>query len=210
MRILYWLIAYFSLSSIAEATTPICSIFPLDPKLAKSLAVGTLVKRWPGKFAFITERNWGGVPSEIQVENVCNNGIEKRIGEKFLLFSKHDRSKSPSVLGDELMPLNSPESTELINTFATKTNFAGELNPSWQFCKFDSDCVHVLNHCEEKVGINKKYLEKFTSNLRKISPSTVCKTDLKKSNIDAPHPQCVDNFCSKPSVKVRTFWGYQY
>lgn len=206
MRTVFSLIIWFSLP--VEARTPTCPIFPPNPKLAKSLAVGTLVKRWPGKFAFITERNWGGVPSEMQVNNVCGKGLENNIGEKFLLFSMYDRSTSQLVFDDELLPLTSPESAELINVFAKKTNFDGKMNPSWQFCKSDDDCVHVLDHCKEKVGINKKYREIFSSNLKNLSPNTICKTEFKKSNLESL--KCMDSFCSVPSVKVRTFWGYQY
>jgi hypothetical protein len=166
-----------------------------DPTKAKAIYVG-VVNEKNGNIFLNVERNWTAAPliavNVGSTQNPCPH--ENYLPNiKYLFYALNDYQafvkKSSWIFIME--PLKGSKST--IEKFSSRKYFVGEINPSWQFCESDSDCVQSKNLCRKTIGINKKYEKDYLNFLKNKKAITNC------SEVEKAKPsvtRCVENFCS--------------
>lgn len=189
----------------AKGTTLSCTIYTADPSQAKTIAVGTLVKNWSGKLFFVTERSWSHFPAELEIHPVCNGKISAQAGDKFLYYSLQPEQVLNFADDDSLLSLDSSEAKEVLKKFS-KHQIPKQTNPAWQFCDVDEDCIKVYDQCQNPARINKAFEKEF-SNFSLSQKGLCTKTN---KDIDSDSLECLDHFCSKSPVRIRTIFGYRY
>jgi hypothetical protein len=183
-------------------------IFPKNPLEAKVLASGKLVHSlWTGKLYFIRQRNWNVNFSKIEVADDCDNNIKRQAGKSFLYFNSNENRSEQLTIDSNIIPFDSLHAKATILKFAKINNFVGEINPSWQFCEADNECIQVKNQCGNTIGINKDFSLNYFEFLKSKKIANECSKSKSVKN-EIGKPECIDNFCNEPDVKVRTFFGF--
>jgi hypothetical protein len=178
-----------------------------DPTTADTLVVGTLKENKEGEQYLITEKGWTVYPAKINIplKRFSRAVIRKQgtAGEKQLYYSVgtiNTKGELDSTGYEGVIPLNTVKAKEIINKLANKKDFVGEINPSWQFCESDIECVQSKNLCGKSIGVNKKYQKNYLDFLKLKKIKTECSKDLSVQIEKIGEPKCVENFCS-----ARTF-----
>lgn len=199
----------------AESSRAWTNIFSPRPEVSKTLASGVLVRDWSGNQIFITERRWTKSPSQINMDKVYgeNYGPADRgvSGRKYLLYSPDETKPDGKLVSSsvEIVELNSTEAKDIIIKLASKSDFVGEINPSWQFCESDNECMQTKNQCGELIGISKNYEKDYLGFLKSKVRLIDC-SKIKSNKNDMNGMKCIDHFCSEPEIKVLTIFGFKY
>jgi hypothetical protein len=202
------LIFLYASISIATSGFEDC-IFPKQPLNANILASGKLVRSlWSGKLYFKTQRDWNLNSSQLVVAPVCDSSIKWEAGKSFLYFTSHLGDSRQLTFDSNIIPINSSESKEVILKFASSNNFIGEINPSWQYCESDNECVQVENQCGKSIGVNKNFKVNYLEFLKSKKFKRECSNASSSQNEKSENPKCIDNFCNEPDVKIRTVFGF--
>lgn len=165
-----------------------------DPTKAKSVYVGVINEK-NGNIVLNVERSWtappliavyvGATQDPCPHENYLPN-------VKYLFYALNDYQafvkKSSWIFVME--PLKGSRGT--IEKFSSK-DFVGEINPSWQFCEDDLECVQLKNQCGNLIGVNKKHKKDYLFFLKTKKAKLDC---LKAGDTKIGISKCVENFCS--------------
>lgn len=176
---------------------------PLDINLslAKTSASGRIVEDESGKRFFIFQKRWTLAPVKIYLpdEYYPYAALKSlKVGNLkdtylFLALNKTDANGILKPGNTKLLPISSPLAKNVIKKLVMKKDFIGEINPSWQFCETDLECVQAKNQCGNLIGVNTEY-EKDYLNFIKFKK---LKVDCSKSEISkASASKCLENFCS--------------
>lgn len=189
-------------------------VFAPLPETAKTMATGILTRNLSGNHVFVTERKWTYSPPRIKMELVYDE-LEPPVnpgnaGERYLLYSQEEVKTGGNLHGSkvQIIPLNSAEAKEAILKYADRKEFIGDINPSWQFCETDNDCVQSRNQCGSLIGINKNYQKNYSAFLktRNFDCSKETSDQIGKTYV----PKCRESFCMEPPIRVRTFFGFEF
>lgn len=179
------------------------SLLKNDPVgLADTVVVGTLTEDSAGKQYLLIERGWTLYPEKIYVPSTVNfdklrEGYKKMgvTGQKYFLYMSKEAEDKEKYIGP--MVLNLLKDSKLtIEKFAKKRDFTGIINPSWQFCESDIECVKSKNQCGKQIGINKKYEKDYLSFLKQKKYKTDCSKSVTAELATSNDTKCVENFCS--------------
>lgn len=174
-----------------------------NPIMAKTLAVGNLTEDLQGEKFFNGVKGWTLFPKQFHLRKRSDERQSLfrfgDIGERYLFYSLNNTSEN-GVLDDfayfNLLPLKSFKAKELIRKLASRKVFVGEINPSWQFCEADSECVQSKNQCGEFIGVNKEYQKDYLGFLNSKKVKTDCSKSITSGLIKSKESKCVENFCS--------------
>lgn len=179
--------------SNVEATQPSSSAhLKSDPaRNADVVVVGKIFEDANGMQFLIPEKRWTKSPNEIYLPeaidlNDLREGRKKKgiTGEKYLLYM------SIFTNGKVIELLKNSRNT--IDKFAEKKYYWNSVNPSWQFCEADKECVRTKNLCQNIIGINKKYLKAYKAYLKAKKKKIDCSEEVKTKTSAS---KCVENFC---------------
>jgi hypothetical protein len=109
-------------------------------------------------------------------------------------LSATDKNNKMGEGGGRLIPLNAAK--DIIEKLATRKDFYGEINPSWQFCESDNVCVQSKNQCGKPIGVNKKYQNQNLDFLKLKLIKTDCTKLAEDKKIKPNQSKCMENFCS--------------
>lgn len=169
--------------------------FFIDPSSAPVALVGKLNGTQYRIFLKVV-KNWTQNQNEVNVGAGTDCDYSNlKFGKMYLLLAE----KSFNMEGankvspcDSLLFELSDETDSIIKNLSPKKYFYGEINPSWQFCKRDNECLQVKNKCGNYIGVNKKYKDTYLDFLK----TTTKKFDCSKRTPTASVSKCIDNFCS--------------
>ena len=175
-----------------------------DPSTAKTLATGKITENIWGTQFFVGERGWTFFPTRFEVKKIYipnEDSSTKRgiVGESYLFYSIEKTNingelNSSSYIG--LITLKSLKAKEVITKLASKKDFVGEINPSWQFCESDKECIQSKKQCGKPIGVNKNYQKDYLDFLKTKKIKIECS---KNNSVQTGKPsisKCVENFCS--------------
>jgi hypothetical protein len=194
----------FLLSSSLNAKVPFKHLnLDKDPTTAKTLAIVILTAETEGRVYFTGFKGWTFYPSKYDISNW---DAEKQIqvhfgnvGEKYVFYSlekTNEKGELDKHAYSNLISIKSKKAKEVISKLASRQDFIGEINPSWQFCEADSECVKSKNQCNGLIGLNIKYQKNYLDFLKTKPVKTDC-TKMAEDKKGKPNQsKCTDNFCS--------------
>lgn len=173
-----------------------CSVDPSEllqhPENAPVAIVGKIVES-KGYYSLVLVKNWSEGIEKIKLSagKSCDpSGL--KIGANYILLAKGTSREMPYANSCTSILIELSESREVIKKL-TKKNFVGEINPSWQFCEANTECIRSKNECGNLIGVNQKYLKNYLSFLRIKKKKTECSNSVSEvSNIS----RCVESFCN--------------
>ncbi len=133
----------------------------------------------------VVEKKWSEFSEKsFSVMNSDCPDYQYDIGSRVLVLS-YNMKENLEIL---TFPLSESESQ--IDKLSSKKNFVGELNPSWKYCKEDSECKTVKDKCAHEISINKKHETTYLNFINSTKRIFNC-SKLKSP----PKNKCINNFC---------------
>lgn len=199
----------FLLISNVNATAKSLSFERLyrDPvTFANVVVVGKLIEDSSGRQFIIPERGWTAYPERINIppkfdidrQNENKKGI---VGKKYLLYMTKEaryeevQSKDQYKFIGHLVIELLQDAKATIEKFSEKKDFVGEINPSWQFCESDKECVQAKNQCGKLIAVNKKYQKDYLNFLKTNKIKVDCSKEIQTQASCNKESKCIDFFC---------------
>jgi hypothetical protein len=192
-------VCLFGTTNFASSLSPDYIRLRNDPTLGNLIVIGKIIEV-NGAQLLIPERAWTDYPENILLHELIDiydarKGWNKQgvAGEKYLYFMLN-RSSIKNVLRGQHFLVWIKNARPDIEKLAKKKDFVGEINPSWQFCESDNECVQSKNQCGKPIGVNKKYQKKYLDFLKTKKIKTECSKEAQASK--SGESKCGENFCS--------------
>jgi hypothetical protein len=167
-----------------------------NPLLAPFIGIGVITINEKSQINLNLDKGWGKFKSEYRIFPLCE--LEGRKNFKYLFIAKlrYGDTDEPLTMGaGSLVELNN--SRKEMQILAVRNDFNGVINPAWQYCESDAECVDSENQCKERVGVNKTYLKQYSDYLKlKFKSKRKLKECSAKKEIENIKSTCVDSFCS--------------
>lgn len=159
----------------------------LEPTTA-NLAVVGIVEEKGGELFFKIKKHWTAHRSsyEIDQESICST--PPIAGKSYLYLSANSLDEKIDSIKGVFYEISKAGS--LIKKLENKVIFDNKINPSFQYCETDSQCVGMKNECNELHVINIKYENKPLITTRPKSQSCAKFFRLKGDLFT-----CLNNFC---------------
>ncbi|MGZ3789442.1 MAG: hypothetical protein ACXVLQ_13015 [Bacteriovorax sp.] len=192
----------FVLIPNSRATDIIRSELDSDLTKGKTIAIGKIIEEKDGSRYFIMQKQWTLSPSKLFLPKVSwFRGKLINQGEPGVthFLSALGETNSKGELGRgiyKVISVNDDFVKIAIKKLANKKDFVGEINPSWQYCESDIECIQSKNWCGRLIGVNKKYQKDYMDFLKSKLKKADCSKDVPIQAGKAADSKCVENFCS--------------
>jgi hypothetical protein len=163
-----------------------------EPYLAKTAVTGTVLIGKDGEATLKVNKYWGKHLSSYKLNYLlseCSVHVVPSFEYLFLSLSEIKENAMIGKSGGTFIKLS--ESKEYMEKLSSLTNFSGEINPAWQFCEKDDECVTSKNKCNIKIGVNRKYESTYLDFLKESNR----KWDCSKKNEKQIAGKCINSFC---------------
>ncbi|MFA6236245.1 MAG: hypothetical protein WC635_02870 [Bacteriovorax sp.] len=175
------------------------SLSPISYDLSngKTIAAGQVIDEKDGKRYFVTQKTWFEAPAKIEIPTIYRHMVKYKPGKPGVtnLFVALQETINGKVNYNafEVRPINDQYAKDAIEKLASRNTFSGSVNPSWQFCEADRECIIKNNQCGYPIAVNKKYQKNYLDFLKTIKTKTDCtKVSLKALKSEV---KCIENFC---------------
>lgn len=203
-KFLMYVLVLFTFSNVGMANKTIAEVGRLDsnPTTSGTLSIGKILEDKDGQKYFTGLRGWTNYPVNHYVRPIMprSQGDAKNyryIGEICFLYAQ-EKTDNHGILNSDsyykVMSVNSEKAKKLITKLADRQEFVGEINPSWQFCESDNECMRSKNMCGSLIGVNKKYEKHYLDFLKTNKLKLDCSKESTKTK--TAESKCVENFCS--------------
>lgn len=200
-KITVFIFGFLVITNKVEATqfnlSPESREFIHNLTAAQTIAVGTMWEDNSDKQFMLLERGWTKYPTRVDVDYEFygpDEGMQKAgiKGMKYIFFSVNKTDNKGNLKPGLSTVRSLRASEEIITKLAGIKKFFGEINPSWQFCEYDNECMLSKNQCGNTIGVNKKYEKDYLSFLKTKKGKIDCsKVEMPKSRT----LKCVGSFC---------------
>lgn len=194
MNKIIWFLVFSTFLNFAYCYDVKTSELDKDVANGKTIAIGKVNEDSRGDRYFVTTRRWTYAPDKIFLEKTYIGGKSHKqgvLGEFYILTAINQTSPNgflqPGVY--KIIPLNTDVAKKLILKLSNVSEVVEEINPSWQFCSKDAECVKL--NCKKQVNINLNFKDSFL-NLNKNRNEVLCKKD----QVITVQSHCKENFCS--------------
>lgn len=116
-----------------------------------------------------------------------------KAGLSYILYSENATSTNGDLNENsyiKLIELDSVEAKKIILSLLDKELQEGKINPSWQYCEKDDDCLKVIDRCGGAVSISEPFLLWYNKAQMK---SNKCYSSNQHSNKLVS--KCIRRFC---------------
>jgi hypothetical protein len=172
-----------------------------DITKGKTIAIGKVVEEKDGSRYFLMRKQWTLSPVKLFLPVVHARGRAIKRGELGAthLLSAVDETNAKGELGSgmyEVISIKQEFVKKAIYKLAYKKDFVGEINPSWQFCESDNECILSKNQCGKLIGVNKKYQQDYLDFLKTKIVKNDCSKEVPTQSGKSNEIKCIENFCS--------------
>lgn len=172
----------------------------IDPASASGIYAGTVVEGLI-RNKFEIDKEWTKRFPNFKLEGtseLCDGPPDYPVGTKYLVLLVHGlklENFDTANFNNSLI-INLKDAQPFIDKLANLKMPKNSINPSWQYCTQDSQCVLEKGICGEEIGINAKYLTSWKSFILNSEKSKFC--FIKKfTNRQKNAHKCINNFCGE-------------
>jgi hypothetical protein len=187
-----------SYSAVADNSSPL----NYDLTNGKTIIIGKVIEEKDGKRYFVTRKKWTLGPDKIRLHDQVTDRLafvkRGKLGETNIYASVNE-TNSNGILKNgmsEVVPATYEKAQMAIEKLALRNDFIGEINPSWEFCESDGECIKINNRCGNPIAVNKKYQKNYLDFLKSKKIKFECSQMQKTRTESKDVPKCIENYCS--------------
>lgn len=155
------------------------------------------IKEIDSKFYFVSQKPWKYFKIRLDLDR-CQYLVDLTANERVLFRSNKNAdelsklaNKNQGISGWALKSKNLSLFAEAVSNIEEYP--VGHPNTFWKYCSENSSCKNIKDDCNVRIGINKKFEEKYKNYLKK-KKNVHC--DLINELSNKKSSKCVKNFCS--------------
>lgn len=172
------------------------SLSNIKVKLDETDILG-FIKEIDFKYYFVSQKPWKYFKVRLDL-NRCQYLANLTANERVLFRSNKNEDELLKIAknnqGTNGWALSSKNLSLFAEAVANREEYpAGHPNMFWKYCSEDSSCKKIIVNCNEQVGVNIKYEEKYKDYFKK-QKNVNCGLINNLSN--KKRSKCVQNFCS--------------
>jgi len=193
--------AAFACKCSADFLAPLSA----DPGTAETALLGKAEASGIGRI-FRVEASWTKYTSALVLPGGTKCDLRPAVGRRLLLLSVYslawfDENKTSPTICDSIL-LEPAKAEKAVARLAARTDYGNHFsyNPSWGWCRKDSDCVLAPGVCGGTDAVNLRSRAEHEGWRKRTAPRVDCVSGTPVKNAAA---KCSDNFCAVSGPQIR-------